>query len=88
MMNISFGNTLNKRTIGYLTYTSSWRVSDYDEAIALEQETSGMSTMVVYDSEKYHIMSSLQFGIPYTYLVLSLTRKFHKPISKLRGVLK
>lgn len=35
-----------------------------------------MSTMIVKDMGKYHLMASVQFGIPHTYLMASVTRKF------------
>ena len=35
-----------------------------------------MSTMLVRDTEKFHFSVSLQFGIPYTYFMASVTRKF------------
>jgi hypothetical protein len=74
--------------MGYLTYATNWRVTESDVAVALNQEQSGMSTMVVYDSEKYHIMTSLQFGIPYTYYMLAVSRKFTNPVGKFRCSLK
>ena len=43
-----------------------------------DQEQSGMSTMIVRSTEKYHITFSLQFGIPSTYFMASITRKFHQ----------
>lgn len=85
-LNVSFGHTINKRTMGYLTYSTNWRVHEYNEMLALSQEQSGMATMVVYDSEKFRVMGSLQFGIPYTYLMVSIARKFKEPQSKIRGV--
>ncbi len=79
---------ISKKTTGFLTYSSNWQVVENDVAIGVEQETSGMATMIVHDNDKYHIMSSLQFGIPHTYFTFSLTRKFQKPTTKLRGILK
>ena len=45
---------------------------------------SSMSTMVVYDGEKYYFMYSLQFGIPQTYLIMTFARKLTNPMGKLR----
>lgn len=58
------------------------------QALALTEEESGMSTMVVHNSEKYHLSASIQFGIPHTYLTISATRKFEEPQNKIRGVVK
>lgn len=74
--NISLGNHLSKNTVGYLTYSTNWRVSEYNDAYELDQEQSGMSTMLVRNTEKFHFSVSLQFGIPYTYFMASVTRKF------------
>ena len=46
------------------------------QVYALDQEQSGMSTMIVRDSKNFHISASVQFGIPYTYFMASVTRKF------------
>ena len=56
--------------------------------MVLIHNQSGMSTMVVRDTEKYHTMAMLQFGIPHTYLVFALTRKFETARTRLRGSLK
>ena len=45
---------------------------------ALDQEQSGMSTMLIRDTEKFRITTSIQFGIPYTYIMASITRKFNE----------
>jgi hypothetical protein len=47
-----------------------------------------MSTMIVRDTEKWHTMAMLQFGIPHTYLVLAVTRKFETAKTRLRGSFK
>ena len=69
---------------GYLTYSASYRVEETEDAIALETQQSSMSTMVVYDGEKYYFMYSLQFGIPQTYLIMTFARKLTNPMGKLR----
>ena len=69
---------------GYLTYSASYRVEETEDAIALETQQSSMSTMVVYDGEKYYFMYSLQFGIPQTYLIMTFARKLTNPVGKLR----
>jgi len=76
--NISLGNHLGKSTVGYLTYSSAWKLSEYNDVYEFDQEQSGMSTMIVRSTEKYHITFSLQFGIPSTYFMASITRKFHQ----------
>ena len=70
--------------LGYLTYSASYRVEETEDAIALETQQSSMSTMVVYDGEKYYFMYSLQFGIPQTYLIMTFARKLTNPMGKLR----
>ena len=59
-----------------------------NDAVALNQEQSGMATMVVRDTEKYHAMASLQLGIPFTYVILSYTRKMTEQKQKLRAAIK
>ena len=44
----------------------------------LDQEQSGMSTMLVHNTDKFRFSVSLQFGIPYTYFMASVTSKFDK----------
>ena len=56
--------------------------------MVIVHDQSGMSTMIVRDTEKYHTMAMLQFGIPHTYLVFALTRKFEAAKTKLRGCFK
>jgi len=76
----TLGSNLTSKTRGYLTYSSDWLanlfVNDGDLEYALEQETSGMSTMVVREGERFRLTMSIQFGIPYTYLNASIVRKF------------
>ena len=74
--NVSLGNHLGKNTVGYLTYSSDWKLSEYNDVYELDQEQSGMSTMLVRSTGKFHITLSLQFGIPYSYAMVSVTRKF------------
>jgi len=76
--NLSFGNHLGKNTVGYLTYSSDWKLSEYNDVYELDQEESGMSTMIVRSTEKYHMTISLQFGIPYSYFMAAVTRKFNQ----------
>jgi len=87
-LNMSLGNHLDQHTVGYLTYSTNWRVFEMNDAVALNQEQSGMATMVVRDTERYHAMASLQLGIPFTYVILSYTRKMTEQKQKLRAAIK
>lgn len=86
--NISLGNQLDQHTVGYLTYSTNWRVFETNDAVAMNQEQSGMATMVVRDTEKYHAIMSLQLGIPFTYVMLAYTRKMAEAKQKVRVALK
>lgn len=88
VFNFSVGNHLGKNTMGYLTFSSNWTAKEVDDDLVLIHNQSGMSTMLVRDTEKYYTMAMLQFGIPHTYLVFALTRKFETARTRLRGSLK
>ena len=60
----------------------------YYFSLYLEEEQSGINTMVIYNSDKYHLATSLQIGIPQTYFSLNFARKFKEPYRKIRGSLK
>lgn len=45
---------------------------------------SGMSTMIIRDTSKSHIVCSLYFGIPHTYCALSFTRKLPERETKFK----
>lgn len=79
---------LDKHTVGYLTYSTSLRVTETHDSLDLEQEQSGMETMVVRDMPGYHLTGSLQLGIPYTYAMLSYTKKIQDKKKKLRLAVK
>lgn len=49
---------------------------------------SGMSTMVVHNGEGWQFSASLQFGIPYTYVMAAATKKLKDPETRLRGAVK
>jgi hypothetical protein len=94
----SIGHTLDEHTVGYLTYSTNLRleiefgtnsmsfarVRESEDSMELVQEESGMCTMVVRDTEKYNMSLSLQLGIPYTYAMLSYTRKLPEQKRKCR----
>ena len=54
----------------------------------LNEEDSGMCTMVVRNTERYQTTASLRFGIPYTYAMLAHTWKLPEKKRKFRGALK
>jgi len=87
-LQISLGNTLTRRLKGYLTYSANYHVEETEDSIHLETQQSSMSTMLVYDGEKYYFMFSLQLGIPQTYLIMTMARKFVNPVGKLRASFK
>ena len=82
------GTPLTTRTRGTLSYQTSCQVYEDDYSVYLEEEQSGMNTMVIYNSDKYHLATSLQIGIPHTFFNLSFARKFKEPVGKIRGSLK
>merc|ERR1719481_213317 len=84
----SIGTHLDKYTAGYLRYTTNFRISETEDSFMLKEEDSGMCTMIVRNSEKHQTTASLQFGIPYTYLMLSHTWKIPEKKRKFRGALK
>lgn len=88
MFTCSLGNQLDRHTVGYLTYSTTLRVRETSDSLALHQEESGMCTMVVRDTEKYNTSFSLQFGIPYTYAMFAYTRKIPEKKRKARVALK
>lgn len=72
-MSLSFGNQLSKNFVGYLTYSTNWRVHESNDvgvpgnrnllkhffsharppqALELSEEESGVSTMLVYNTER------------------------------------
>ncbi|XP_023330820.1 dnaJ homolog subfamily C member 11 isoform X2 [Eurytemora carolleeae] len=79
---------LDKNTVGYLTYSTNLSLIETSDSIALEQEQSGMETMIVRDTPKYHMVASVQLGIPYTYAMISYTRKIQDKKKKLRSAIK
>jgi len=87
-LSCSLGNYLDSQTVGYLTYSANMRLEETEEAFALNQEQSGMCTMVVRSNERYHATASLQLGIPYTYFMLSYTRKLAEKKAKIRAAFK
>ena len=81
---VSLGNQLTRHAVGYLSYSTNWNISETSDAFSLTEEQSGMSTMLVRTTEKYHLMLSVQLGIPYTYVAASMVRKFKDPKNKVR----
>ncbi len=86
---LSLGHRLGPNCIGYLTYSTDWRLYSTNDEIVLREEHSGMSTMVVYNTASLRFQASLQFGIPQTFAFLSVTKKFQDPgESQVRGTVK
>jgi len=84
----SLGSHLDRFTVGYLRYSTNFRLAETDESILLKEEDSGMCTMVVRNTERYQTTATLQFGIPYTYAMLAYTWKVPEKKRKFRGALK
>ena len=84
----SLGTQLDRHTVGYLRYSTNWRVLDTEDNIMLQEDDSGMCTMVTRSTERHNTTLSLQFGIPSTYLILAHTWKFEKPRRTARLALK
>ena len=64
------------------------RVFETEDSILLEEEGSSMSTIVERDTENYRTVANLQFGIPYTYIILAHTWKLPEKKRKVRVALK
>ena len=58
------------------------------DSLDLVEEESGMSTMLIRNTEKYNTSLSLQLGIPYTYAMFAYTRKMDQLKRKVRVALK
>jgi len=84
----SLGSHLDKHTVGYLRYSTNFRLKETEESILLEEEESGMCTMLVRNTERYQTTATMQFGIPYTYAMLAFTWKVPEKKRKFRGALK
>jgi len=84
----SLGSHLDKHTVGYLRYSTNFRLKETEDSLFLEEEDSGMCTMVVRNTERYQFTATMQFGIPYTYAMLAYTRKIPEKKRKFRGALK
>ena len=54
----------------------------------LEEEGSSMSTILERNTESYRTVANIQFGIPYTYLILAHTWKLPEKKRKFRAALK
>ena len=54
----------------------------------LEEEGSSMSTIIERDTTNYRTVANLQFGIPYTYIILAHTWKLPEKKRKFRVALK
>ena len=90
---MNLGHQLDQHTMGYLTYSTKLRLRNHEEGLELEEEESGMCSMLVLnffesniiiiafevrETERYYTSLSLQLGIPYTYAMFSYTHKFPK----------
>ena len=63
-------------------------VFETEDSILLEEEGSSMSTILERDTERYRTVANLQFGIPYTYIILAHTWKLPEKKRKFRVALK
>ena len=46
-LSVSLGHQLDQHTMGYLTYSTKLRLRNHDEGLELEEEESGMCSMLV-----------------------------------------
>ena len=46
-LSVSLGHQLDQHTMGYLTYSTKLRLRSHDEGLELEEEESGMCSMLV-----------------------------------------
>jgi len=79
---------LDKHTVGYLTYSTTMKMTETQDSLELEQEQSGMETMIVRNTPGYNFVGSVQLGIPYTYAMLSVTKKVPDTKKKMRLAVK
>jgi len=84
----SLGTHLDKNTSGFLRYSTNLRLAETEDSFTLQEEDSGMCTMVVRNTERHQTTASLQFGIPNTYAILAHTWKLPEKKRKFRAVLK
>lgn len=84
----TMGTYLDKQTVGYLRYSTSLGVFETEDSILLEEEGSSMSTILQRDTDTYRTVANIQFGIPYTYLILAHTWKLKEKNRKFRAALK
>jgi len=84
----SLGTHLDKNTSGFLRYSTNLRLAETEDSFTLQEEDSGMCTMVVRNTERHQTTASLQFGIPNTYAILAHTWKLPENKIKFRAVLK
>jgi len=87
-LSASLGHQLDEHTVGYLTYSTKLRVREGEEGMEFTEDESGMCSMLVRDTPKYHATLSLQLGIPYTYAMAAYTRKLEKKGRKCRVAVK
>ena len=69
-------------------YPVTCRVFETEDSILLEEEGSSMSTIIERDTTNYRTVANLQFGIPYTYIILAHTWKLPEKKRKFRVALK
>jgi len=87
-LSASLETNLDRHTVGYLTYSANLSLLETENTFALEEEQSGMETMIVRSTGSYSLTGSVQLGIPYTYALLSCSKKFNDNKNTLRAVLK
>ena len=79
----TMGSNLTTKTRGYLTYSTNWLANLYtnegDLEWVLDQEESGMSTMIVREGERFRFSFSIQVG---SLIYLSALRRWLIPITE------
>lgn len=65
-----------------------FRVFETEDSLVLMEEGSSMSTILERDTPTYRSYVNLQFGLPYTYLMLAHTWKLPEKKRKFRVALK
>lgn len=73
---ISLGNSFSNRLRGFLTYNVTLAVQENDIAIAIQEDTSGVTSSLNYSGEDYFFSGAVQLGIPNSFLVISAVKKF------------
>ena len=86
-LNVSVTQILSRRLKGILSYRTNYNIAENEEydVYEINEQESEMSTELTYTGKSYTLSSSLQIGIPQTYIMCSIVKRFTEPVGKIRG---